>query len=177
MYINLLYSVFTGHPRLKLFITHGGALSTQESMFHGIPVLGLPVFGDQVTNMREVERQGWGRVLRCEEITPELLKETMFTVINSEELRAEVKRRSTIMRDIPDDPARVVNFWVDYVIRHKGAPHLRSPILSMSWYQLYNVDVWLTLIGTVFAVVYISVKIILALIRQCCSSRSKSKTD
>lgn len=35
------------HPNIKLFITHGSLLSTQESIYFGKPVIGIPIFGDQ----------------------------------------------------------------------------------------------------------------------------------
>ncbi|XP_068218461.1 UDP-glycosyltransferase UGT5-like [Palaemon carinicauda] len=165
-----------GDPRLKVFITHGEALSTQESIYHGTPVIGLPVFADQMTNMAEVQEQGWGRVLVWKELTSELLKDTIHTVITDDKLRAEVKRRSSLMRDTPQDPGQLVNYWVDYVIRHNGAHHLKSPLLSMPWYKLYNVDVWLTVTGVLLLILLLILKLLLVCLR-CLTSRFKQKKD
>ncbi len=38
---------FAAHKNTKLFITHAGLLSTQESIYHGVPMLGIPIFADQ----------------------------------------------------------------------------------------------------------------------------------
>jgi len=32
-------------------------------------------------------------------------------------------------------------YWTEYVIRHKGAPHLRSALLDLAWYQYFLLDV------------------------------------
>lgn len=38
-------------------------------------------------------------------------------------------------------PMETAMFWTEYVIRHKGAPHLRSPAVGMPWYHYYLIDV------------------------------------
>ena len=45
------------HKNIKAFITHGGMMSTQEAVFHGIPMIALPVFADQHINIRNYVEQ------------------------------------------------------------------------------------------------------------------------
>jgi UDP:flavonoid glycosyltransferase YjiC (YdhE family) len=35
------------HSGIKLFISHCGLMSTQESLWHGKPLIGVPLYGDQ----------------------------------------------------------------------------------------------------------------------------------
>jgi glucuronosyltransferase len=55
-------------------------------------------------------------------------------------------------------------YWTEYVIRHKGAPHLRSAVLDLAWYQYFLLDVIAVLaLGAVcvlVAVYYISQAVI-----------------
>ena len=34
-----------GHKGMKMFITHCGGGSTEEAIYHGVPLVGLPMFG------------------------------------------------------------------------------------------------------------------------------------
>lgn len=34
-----------GHSKIKIFMSHGGLLSTQEAAYHGVPILALPIWG------------------------------------------------------------------------------------------------------------------------------------
>lgn len=36
------------HDNVKLFVTHGGLLSCTESILRGKPIVGIPIFGDQM---------------------------------------------------------------------------------------------------------------------------------
>lgn len=63
--------------------------------------------------------------------------------------------RSRVMHDQPVKQIDEAMFWIEYVIRHKGAPHYRSPALNLKWYQRLLLDVILILafVLTVIAVV------------------------
>jgi len=72
-------------------------------------------------------------------------------------------------------PLETAVYWTEYVIRHKGAPHLRSAAVGMLWYQYYLIDVLLVIflsIATVFALLYcLIIKVHLRLINK----RTKEK--
>lgn len=61
------------HPNIRLFITHGGLLSTQEAMQRGVPLLGIPIFGDQILNMNRAVAAGYGLTIRFTNVTMESL--------------------------------------------------------------------------------------------------------
>jgi UDP:flavonoid glycosyltransferase YjiC (YdhE family) len=48
------------HPNVKVFVTHGGLLGSTEAIYHGIPLIGIPIFGDQKLNMARAELLGYG---------------------------------------------------------------------------------------------------------------------
>lgn len=58
-------------------------------------------------------------------------------------------------RDQPMTPMSTVIYWSEYVIRHKGAPHLRVPrLLDMDYIQYHNVDVFVAIFCFVILYVY-----------------------
>jgi len=48
--------------------------------------------------------------------------------------------------------AESVVYWTEYILRHKGAQHLKSHALNLKWYQYYLLDV-LTLVFIFISVV------------------------
>jgi glucuronosyltransferase len=47
-----------GHPKMKAFITHGGTNGIYEAIYHGIPMVGIPLFGDQPDNIAHMKAKG-----------------------------------------------------------------------------------------------------------------------
>lgn len=45
-------------------------------------------------------------------------------------------------RDQPMTPLELAIYWVEYVIRHEGAPQLQSPAKRLSLWVYYSLDVF-----------------------------------
>lgn len=56
----MIRGFFSGHRNVVLFVSHCGLTSTYEAAFHGVPVLGTPLFADQFHNSRLLEYLGQG---------------------------------------------------------------------------------------------------------------------
>uniref|UniRef100_A0A3P8WRN2 glucuronosyltransferase n=1 Tax=Cynoglossus semilaevis TaxID=244447 RepID=A0A3P8WRN2_CYNSE len=67
----------TGHKKARLFITHGGQNSLLQAVYHGVPVLGIPLFGDQFDNVVRAETKGFGLSISLTDITRQLLHATI----------------------------------------------------------------------------------------------------
>ncbi|XP_049318044.1 UDP-glycosyltransferase UGT5 isoform X3 [Bactrocera dorsalis] len=156
------------HPNVKLFITHGGMGSVVESQYHGVPMVGIPLFGDQPSNMVNVERSGYGLAVDYLTLSEESLNNAIQDVLNNPKYKEAVQTFSRLYRDRPMTPRETVVYWVDYVLRHKGAKHMQSPAVHMNRWQLLSLDV----IGFLLAIVLtISVVIVKVCKLICCRGR------
>ncbi|XP_018579880.1 UDP-glucuronosyltransferase 2B10 [Anoplophora glabripennis] len=162
------------HPNVKLFITHGGLLSTTETVYHGVPIIAIPIIGDQKMNAYNGERLGYGIVLPFEELNEENLSRLMDEILSNPKYTNNAKERSRIMHDRQVKPLDNAVYWVEYVIRHNGARHLRVPYLELTWYQFYLLDVFLFIFAVIFTVLFVIKKAVSYLCRR---SQSKTKKE
>ena len=114
-----------GHRNCKLFVSHGGFASLLESICHGVPLLVMPVTGDQQGNAVTAGRLGMGETLTWDALTPESLNSAIRTAMSADR-REAARYRQRLMREQPVQPRDLAVHWAEHVIRHGGAPHLRS---------------------------------------------------
>jgi glucuronosyltransferase len=89
-----------------------------------------------------------------------------------------MKRLSAVLRDQPQTPLDRAVYWTEYVIRHKGAPHLRSAAADLSWYQYLLLDVMLVLaIGALLAVLisYLALRTLYKILTRKPTKKEKTK--
>ncbi|XP_028134383.2 UDP-glycosyltransferase UGT5-like [Diabrotica virgifera virgifera] len=129
------------HPNVKLFITHGGLLSLTESIHYGVPVLVLPVFGDQKMNAARVENEGYGIKIPFSQINEERFTNALNKLLNDNKYLETARKISDLFHDRPIKPMDLAIYWTEYIAKHKRAPHLRVAGLDLSWYQYFLLDV------------------------------------
>ncbi|KAL6041691.1 hypothetical protein STEG23_009883 [Scotinomys teguina] len=70
------------HPKTRAFITHGGTNGIYEAIYHGIPVVGIPLFGDQFDNVVRMKTKGAGVRLDFLTMSSTDLVDALKTVTN-----------------------------------------------------------------------------------------------
>ncbi|KAF5270902.1 hypothetical protein FQR65_LT17760 [Abscondita terminalis] len=149
-----------GHKNMKLFITHGGLLSTTEAIFNGVPMVGVPVFGDQTANVAESVSKGYAVTVPFLELSEEKLCNAISEVMSNSKYRQNIQKRSRLFKDQPVKPMEKAVFWVEYVLRHDGAHHLKTSAFKLHWLQQYSVDVISIICVIIFVIVYIVKKVL-----------------
>lgn len=70
------------HPNVKAFISHGGLLSTLESIYHAKPIVGVPVMVDQNMNIELAASYGYAISVPYGDLTEERLTKAVDSVLN-----------------------------------------------------------------------------------------------
>eukprot|EP00058_Branchiostoma_floridae_P017218 XP_002602706.1 hypothetical protein BRAFLDRAFT_210309 [Branchiostoma floridae] len=141
-----------GHPKTRAFITHAGSHGMYEALHHGVPMVCLPLFGDQPANAARVVARGLGVTLDFSTVTADQLYQAVLHVVTNTSYRETAARLSRLHRDQPQSPMERAVWWIEHVIKHGGLPHLRARAVELPWYQYYLLDVAVFLFAVCLAV-------------------------
>ncbi|XP_040823464.1 UDP-glucuronosyltransferase 2B13-like isoform X3 [Ochotona curzoniae] len=166
-----------GHPKTKAFITHGGANGVFEAIYHGIPMVGIPLFGDQPDNIIYMQTKGAAVMLDFKTMSSADLLSALKTVINDPSYKENVMTLSRIHHDQPMKPLDRAVFWIEHVMRHKGAKHLRVAAYDLTWYQYHSLDVIGFLLACVAIITFLFIKSCLLIYRTIVAKGEKRKRD
>ncbi|XP_046557204.1 UDP-glucuronosyltransferase 2B31-like [Haliotis rubra] len=134
-----------GNSKTKLFITHGGNNGYFESLYHGVPMLGVPMFADQYYNTQRLQHKGYGLALDLYRNSAEDFADAITQIVENPVFKKNVLRASKLLRDRPMNSRQQIAYWIDHVIKY-GDSHIRSAGLDLPWYKYLCVDVFLVLI-------------------------------
>ncbi|XP_046972213.1 UDP-glucosyltransferase 2-like isoform X2 [Vanessa cardui] len=153
------------HEKCLLFITHGGLLSTTESIHFGVPTIGIPVFGDQFINVARGVKKGYAKKVDLSYTMAKDLKVAIQEMINDSRYMKKIKELSFIYHHRTVSPGQELVHWVEHVIKTGGARHLRTHAATTPWYQKVYLDLAIVLLIIMIATKY--------LFRYVCCSNGK----
>ncbi|KAM6150518.1 LOW QUALITY PROTEIN: UDP-glucuronosyltransferase 2A1-like [Erethizon dorsatum] len=147
-----------GHPKTKAFITHGGANGIYEAIYHGVPMVGIPLFADQPDNIAHMKAKGAAVEVNMNTMTSADLLSALRAVINDPSYKENAMRLSRIHHDQPVKPLDRAVFWIEFVMRRRGAKHLRVAAHDLSWFQYHSLDVIGFLLACVASAIFLVTK-------------------
>ena len=153
-----------GHNKTKLFVTHCGNNGQYEALYHGVPMVGLPIFGEQPHNAFRIQDHGYGVSLLSKTLlsfSPNDLLGAIQEVSSNPKYKEKVQKASAILQGAPMLPAETITYWLEHVMEH-GHAHLRSRGMDLSWYQFFMFDILLLLL-----VCFIGCLLVVCLIVKC----------
>ncbi|XP_013803964.2 UDP-glucuronosyltransferase 1A1-like isoform X2 [Apteryx mantelli] len=162
------------HPKTRAFITHGGSHGVYEAICNAVPMVLMPLFGDQMDNAKRIETRGAGLTLNILEMTSKDISDALHAVINDKKYKENIKRLSDLHLDRPIHPLDLAVHWVEFVMRHKGAPHLRPAAHELNWIQYHSLDVIAFLLAVVLLSMFISLKCCLFCCRRCFRKKGRA---
>uniref|UniRef100_A0A673TGJ8 glucuronosyltransferase n=1 Tax=Suricata suricatta TaxID=37032 RepID=A0A673TGJ8_SURSU len=163
------------HPRIRLFVTHGGMNSIMEAIQHGVPMVGISLFGDQPENLNRVEARKFGVSLQLKQINREILAVKMKQVIEDKRYKSAVVAASIIRRSHPLTPAQRLVGWIDHILQTGGAAHLKAHGLQQPWHEQYLLDVILFLLVVTLGTLWFCGKLLGIMGRWLCGASKLKK--
>nr|QNS26322.1 UDP-glycosyltransferase UGT33AL1 [Ostrinia furnacalis] len=129
------------HPKVKLFITQGGLQSTDEAITAGVPLIGMPMLGDQWFNVEQYVHYNIGIRVDMDTVSEDKLSSAIQTILkDNKSYRQNIVHLRSIMRDQPQSPLERAVWWTEHVLRHSGARHLRAAAANLPLYQYLELE-------------------------------------
>ena len=79
--------------------------------------------------------------------------------------KENIEKLSALHKDRPMNPSELSVYWTEYVMKHKGADHLRPAAHDLNWFQYHSLDVITVLSLVVLVVLMVTV----SCMRRCLS--------
>ncbi|XP_013172990.1 PREDICTED: UDP-glucuronosyltransferase 2B2-like [Papilio xuthus] len=156
-----------GHPKTVAFLSHGGMGGTTEAIHFGVPVVAMPVFGDQPSNAAAVEESGLGVQLQVRDLTKENLIAAFKKVLDPK-FRSNVKLLSKAWHDRPMAPLDTAIYWTEFAARYSNFTY-RTAAADVPLYQYLNLDI--VLVFTALLILLLAT--LKAIVSLCCGSKRK----
>lgn len=147
---------------------------TFEGTARGAPMLFIPFFADQHRNALKSVASGNALMLPFSDLTAEALSAALEEILTNKEYYDRAKEISRLFNDNLVHPMDEAIFWIEYVMRSKGAKHLKSHAAYMSWISYLLLDILIIPVIAI-VIVYFAIKAAFRAIKPNTNKGSKKR--
>ncbi|KAI9662564.1 MAG: UDP glycosyltransferase 8 [Bathelium mastoideum] len=157
------------HPSAKIFLTHAGPSSANEAIFHGVPMIAIGIYGDQLPNSLRLVEAGIAISLDKNQFTAASVSSSISRILNDDgycfernvlrmqRIAQVASRRKNLAADLIEE------YLFDWELRFEHTQtwspedetydrgkelrpmHLQTADARMSWFKRNNFDLCLVL--------------------------------
>lgn len=129
------------HPKVLLFISHAGIMSTIETIHCGKPMVAIPIFGDQIFNTNLLVEKQVAVAIEYKHLESDQLFNAISEAL-TEKYTINMKKLQQLYNDRPHSPLETAVYWTEYVIRNKNESKelLKSQKVHLNFYQSNLID-------------------------------------
>jgi glucuronosyltransferase len=107
------------HRNVVGFVTQGGVQSTDESIDALVPLIGVPMMGDQFFNTNRYIELGIGTAVDSLKVTSQKLTDAILSVVHNATILSNLKRLHDVINDQPMKPLQKAIYWTKYILKHR----------------------------------------------------------
>ncbi|KAL0040129.1 hypothetical protein WJX79_007837 [Trebouxia sp. C0005] len=136
-----------GHPRVRAFYTQAGANSFNEASYHGVPIVGMALIGEQADNLARAVERGYGLTVSVKRLgsLAHDLERAIKRILTDPSFSANAARVSHIMRAHRLAPVGRAADALEHAAWTKGSRHMQPLTENLNWFQHTSLDVILFL--------------------------------
>jgi UDP-glucoronosyl and UDP-glucosyl transferase len=121
------------HRNVKAFVTQGGVQSTDEAIEALVPMVGMPMMGDQAFNTNKYVELGIGRVVDTVHVNTQQLVDAITDVIVNQKYRKRLATLRQLIRHPAVSPLHKAVWYTEHVIKHQHYTMLKTRAANVNY--------------------------------------------
>lgn len=162
------------HPKVRVFVTHGGLLGSSEAAYCGVPTVITPMYGDQFLNSAAMVNRGMGTILQYEDISKESMVAALKKVLQPE-YKANANKVSYSYKNRPQPVMETAIWWIEYVAATGGGVLTKSYASELPWYVYESFDIHVVIFTVLSICIFSWICILRMLFGSSRSSKNKKE--
>lgn len=133
-------------------------------------MLFIPFFNSQQRAAAIAKKEGYGLVLQFDDLTIESFVGNINELTTNPSYKQQALKASDLFRDVPIKPMELAMYWIEYVIKHDGAKHLKARSVNFGWFKYTMTDV-----AFIYIAIFATSFLLSVLIIKLCIQRYRAK--